>query len=238
VNRLKLLQVFVILLFFIITLVISQFISYASDKYEKINDSWNEYTKTEKIILENLFSIYDNLGYGGLIHNFKNYVIRRESIYYTEFHENYASLVHSIDSLKGYLKTSKEIKDLNIIQETINEYSKKIKLVKKIDGTKHVKAVDAIVKIEDFSALKSLNNIAEDVYFRLNQAQQKTHYLMMQANKILTLGSLIIIPLLLFLILLIYFLRKSELFRLELVKSRDWVNTLLDTASRCNVMYK
>ncbi|MCP4218883.1 MAG: hypothetical protein GY765_29895, partial [bacterium] len=63
-----------------------------------VNAIWNRY-KGDVVLRETyLMEMKSEFGYGGFIHNFKNYVLRKDKKYVTRFEENSKKLNEAINS--------------------------------------------------------------------------------------------------------------------------------------------
>jgi len=137
----------------------------ASEDAQKVEDIRNViYSKSKRNEL--LSSMKASIGYGGLIHNFKNYVLRGKVRYEQRALQDYKklySLVLEYQALDG--TTKDEMHELKIIQSTFLEYIKNLNHVSK--GYTHnsdVHAIDKIVKVDDGPALKALDNLTQHIY--------------------------------------------------------------------------
>lgn len=71
---------------------------------------WRQYienTEEKSLIIE---GIYDNLGYGGLIHNFKNYVLRKEGELVGKIERNFANFDEDISRYRSLGPTQKSLR--------------------------------------------------------------------------------------------------------------------------------
>ncbi|MFY0641464.1 MAG: GGDEF domain-containing protein [Bermanella sp.] len=143
----------------------------------KIHHTWeSSYYKTasNEDAVSNLLK---GFGYGGFIHHFKNYVLRR-SPEYLELAE--ISIISSLAIIETYQKaqlTLQQRKDLEIIKGVLNEYRIKTILVrqnlKKFEGLSP-KQLDELVRVDDSLAFVSLQRFYESITSSLDQAEEKT----------------------------------------------------------------
>ena len=109
---------------------------------------------------EILSHIKDIAGYGGLIHNFKNYLLRGEEKYKTTFLQKYIILENLIEKYKQYKTTKEELEYINNIYNTFAQYKINID---KIDTKSDISLLDKKVKIDDSDAIKALNTLSSSV---------------------------------------------------------------------------
>ena len=108
-----------------------------------------------------LMHIKGQFGYGGAIHDFKNYVLRQRPEYLDRFKKDYESTQSAIKKYKQFAKlTPEEDAALNTIKSTIDQYNEAIMVARDLfaDG-RSVTEVDAIIKIDDKPALDSFDKL-------------------------------------------------------------------------------
>ncbi|MDX2507263.1 MAG: methyl-accepting chemotaxis protein [Gammaproteobacteria bacterium] len=122
-----------------------------------IQEEWDFYlgNVAERQIL--LMDIKAQFGYGGTIHNFKNYVLRGKAKYYDRLDGNFTKLSLAISN---YLEladlTSDEKQALQNIKSVMENYKAQTGIAYKlINQGKTPEAVDAIVKVNDDPAFKA-----------------------------------------------------------------------------------
>ncbi|NPA10890.1 MAG: methyl-accepting chemotaxis protein [Epsilonproteobacteria bacterium] len=131
-----------------------------------------EYEKQVETIRKNLMnfplkqdllsSMKNVVGYGGLIHNFKNYVLRGKEKYKNRVESNYQQLESLIQKYRKSNLTQKEKNALNTIEEVFTEYKKQLpNVVKGWNESKGVKNIDKLVKINDSPAIKAFNDLRD-----------------------------------------------------------------------------
>jgi len=102
-------------------------------------------------------------GYGGLIHDFKNYVLRGENKYADRFLLKYKKLSEKILKYKTLKSTDKEILLLDIIQSTFKNYRDNLIEVKESVDILTVVELDERVKIDDSPAIDALEKLSSSV---------------------------------------------------------------------------
>ncbi len=143
----------------LLSVLLSSFIfMHSTDNIRKASKRYTrEYIeKTE--ILNNLMT---SIGYGGAIHNFKNFVIRGSEKYQTGAREKFNKSLLLIQKYKNNFNISDdELIWLDEIKNTILEYFDHIDNIEKLKDQKRlVKEIDKKVKVDDTDAIKSITNI-------------------------------------------------------------------------------
>ena len=113
---------------------------------------------------ELLGRLQEIIGYGGLIHNFKNYLIRNDTDYYQRFmqlHSKGRRLLKQYSQIEGLSES--EHSALNTISLTFETYAKKLNIVSNIyHNARHREAIyetDRRVAIDDTAALEAINRL-------------------------------------------------------------------------------
>jgi len=124
-------------------------------KYMEDMLSQNIYKKT---IISNIKSLS---GYGGLIHNFKNYLLRGDPKYKDTFYNQYNELLLNIREYKKLNTSKEEIKLLDNIKETFKEYAYAMNTINvESDMILNIQNIDSKIKINDSSALNALETLS------------------------------------------------------------------------------
>lgn len=115
----------------------------------------------EKAIL--LSKLFRSMGYGGAIHQFKNYVLRLNPKYNTRFTDHYWQIISALNELKSDPNTTEnEKKQIEVIRKTINLYNDAtITTANMIKDGSSVSAIDKIIKISDGPAIKAFDILAD-----------------------------------------------------------------------------
>ena len=97
------------------------------------------------------------VGYGGFIHNFKNYVIRSTPKYDTKVRKNHAILMKLIAQYEGIGAVSSEEKQYLLdIKAVFDKYKNGLESVTiAIEKGQTVRQLDKVVKVNDSPAVKA-----------------------------------------------------------------------------------
>ncbi|MDX2469353.1 MAG: ATP-binding protein [SAR324 cluster bacterium] len=200
-------------------------------KYSDVNVVWAVYIGEESKVIENLFLVKGYFGYGGIIHNFKNYVLRGDAKYLTRFTINTVDLSESIEDLKIYLKTKEELAALADIEKTIEEYKAKTALVTLLHKKKlNIQAIDKLVYVEDAQALAALKLLTHKSLERAQEIKSQANAKMIMAHQFLKIGKFAQIPLILLVMAIIVILRRLNITKENALEAQVWADTLLETA--------
>jgi len=136
----------------------------------KESDEVEKFKYMEDMLSQNIYkkNIISNIrlvaGYGGLIHNFKNYILRGKNKYKEEFNKNYKKLISYIKKYKKLNISPEEIKLLDDIEKTFQKYNNAINntIITK-DKLSNIKNIDNQVKIDDTPAIAALNILYNNI---------------------------------------------------------------------------
>lgn len=114
---------------------------------------------------DRLNSLLSLIGYGGLIHDFKNNVIRGQQRYVNRFNEKYIeanNIIKEYQELPGL--SEKEVNALNTIKLTFDKYKLFLETIKhqRTKG-RTIIYIDSMVKIDDKPALDAIKYLHESI---------------------------------------------------------------------------
>lgn len=129
-------------------------------QFGEIQDSWSDYNGEVGQKGVWISSIRGHLGYGGIIHNFKNYVLRRDEIYFHRVDSQIHQFNEVVDAFLGQTRNEAERKALLELQATIGLYSRNLQVAQQaIQKGRGTAAVDALVRIDDSAAKQALADL-------------------------------------------------------------------------------
>lgn len=128
----------------------------------KVRSVWSEYQNEAVTRQTLLMEIKSQFGYGGFIHNFKNYVLRGQEQYIEKFDRNNHAMVQAIAAYKSLHLTPEERDAIETIEDISHAYSAMLLEAKTMvaDGASAME-IDGTVKINDtpaFDAFKVIND--------------------------------------------------------------------------------
>ena len=105
------------------------------------------------------------IGYGGLIHDFKNYVIRGESSYYDRFNSLFIDAQKTLAQFRQISGLDEQqLTHIDVIEATFNQYLDLLDNITQMhsDGAS-VSAIDKEVKVDDEAALNAIAALRIDI---------------------------------------------------------------------------
>ena len=126
----------------------------AIDEVNRIRQTLVGAVDKHKIIAQ----VGEYIGYGGIIHNFKNYVIRNERKYYDRVNVQYEQLLLLLNKYKNIPNLKpEELELLRTVEETFFKYYNGIRTISKaIVNDQKISDIDRLVQVNDNPAMIAL----------------------------------------------------------------------------------
>jgi len=167
-------------------------------QFREIQTSWIEYSEgaEQKGIL--LSELRELLGYGGIIHNFKNYVLRQQPVYLDRTSSQLQDFDAVVSRFRGLTLSRDEQDALFVIEDTIGEYADKLGLaVQAAEEGWAPEVTDGRVKVDDEAAVTALLEL-ERIWETLQQSStQRLLAAVSQGQTLIWIGFLSIFALVL-----------------------------------------
>jgi len=161
---LKSLSVILFLLLLLFASIFGYTSIYMTNKFTQIDNSWADFKSqnNEKARLYN--SLYESLGYGGMIHNFKNYVLRKKFSGFITLERSLGATQQIINQYTALASTTTEKIALSDIQTMLDSYKKNTALIRiKIKNKTSSSKIDTAVIVNDSLALRALKILSEEI---------------------------------------------------------------------------
>jgi PAS domain S-box-containing protein len=129
-------------------------------RFRNIKAEWQEYSRAANPRGVWISEIRGYFGYGGMIHNFKNYVLRQDQKYEETLRIQTGLLLEKIDTYLAADPDPVENEALVRIRQVVEEYSKNVQFIS--DGIlsgRSAEEIDALVKVDDSGALAALQRL-------------------------------------------------------------------------------
>ncbi len=124
----------------------------------QVRDEWHEYVEQVSRRHVLLGQIKAHFGYGGAIHNFKNYILRGDSEYYQRALDSLAGLGRTLDEYEELPELGAGERDaIAVIRDTVAEYRAAVESVHMQIGHATPLQLDMSVRIEDVNAIAAFD---------------------------------------------------------------------------------
>ncbi len=155
-------------------------------KIKKVFTVWENYQNQALQRQRLLAEIQNQFGYGGFIHNFKNYVLRGNDKYVKRFEKNAATMDLAIAKLSTMALSDNEKAALKHIKSVAGQYVDAIKTAEKLVAAgKTPTEIDRVVKIDDSPAFNAFKVIRT----HLNEMETSSQKAMHRALKVLAITA-------------------------------------------------
>lgn len=129
-------------------------------RFHDIEKSWRIYSDEAELRGELLSRIWQHLGYGGIIHNFKNYVLRQDPLYLDRLEKQFSDFSKTLEEYRQSNPSKRELDNLIIIEDTILIYISKVPIAKQAAHENWTaEKTDGLVKVDDEDAFKALSEL-------------------------------------------------------------------------------
>ncbi|WP_350333635.1 hybrid sensor histidine kinase/response regulator [Coralliovum pocilloporae] len=134
--------------------------SETSRRFNDMKTSWIGYADEAGRKSVWISDIRGHFGYGGMIHNFKNYVLRQDPAYRSTMKRDFANLYRTIDAYASSNPTERERVALFAIRDVARVYERQIDRIDSgISRQLDAEAIDAHVRVDDTEALAALKEL-------------------------------------------------------------------------------
>lgn len=163
VNNSRAIRSSVVIVALISILSVLIYVYEAERRFETVSDVLSQRLITTTQTVNLLSRLSAEIGYGGFIHNFKNYVLRRDDNYKRKAEENYNKILQLIHQLEQILEDKNNLIFLREIRRTLEEYNSHIAELNKDFSSPQVIADDKMVKVDDEAAIHAINQLYQMV---------------------------------------------------------------------------
>ncbi len=184
---------FALLFAFVISVsILSALMNYS--KVTAIKDNWNTYVEHVAKRQEYLMEIKAQFGYGGMIHTFKNYILRGTPKYVEKFNSSYNKITETINKYSGLDNINTEEKQaLQIIQKTADKYKSGLAInIGLQNAGESITNIDSAVKVDDTPALRAFDLLNSKYQALTNRRTEMIFSSLSNALNIMILNALIV----------------------------------------------
>jgi len=161
--------------------------------------SGREGLKTNKARL--LSSLYKSIGYGGVIHRFKNFILRHDHDLIETVNGHLKSALDTLDTYSKLETTDAEISAIIAIRATLGVYSQMLPVIDKLsEEGKSPEDIDRIVFVDDRPALAGLATLTREIAAEIQVKAAAVEESLVLVSNLADLQSLLVLVLTGFLI--------------------------------------
>ena len=158
-------------------------------RFRNVAGSWSTFSQQADQKGLWLSEIRGHIGYGGIIHDFKNYVLRQDEQYSSAVRQRLPSFYRSIDAYLGSTTTEGERVALRTIRTTIEAYEARLPVAEQAarEG-RPVIEIDRLVRVDDRDAVQAHRQIEEIWQASRNVATADIRNAVEQGEALINLG--------------------------------------------------
>jgi methyl-accepting chemotaxis protein len=139
-----------------------------SSDVTQVDVAWENFRKSKNDKAEAATTLRTNLGYGGMIHQFKNYVLRHDQPRIRKVQAKMGAALAAIDRYRSLGVNTVEGRALDDIDSVINNYGDGLAAaVQMAENGATAQEIDQAVKVDDGPALAGLNTLDEEIAVQL-----------------------------------------------------------------------
>lgn len=142
-------------------------------QFETANSSWINYTQRATAIGDTLYGLQRHIGYGGMIHNFKNLVLRGNTNQYEEsLLLQFQVIYEHLNLLDMMLFEKKDQIAVNHVRDTVLQYQLQFEKIIKMRQERMIigDELDRLVRVDDRQALDALQQLGNRAQIRAKEA--------------------------------------------------------------------
>ena len=182
-----------------ITFSISGFLSYNS--INQVKNGWDNYLQDIALRQTRIMEIQTGFGYGGIIHNYKNYVIsgvEKNIEYYNTFSDTTKMALKNYLAISGITEIERE--SIEIIKNTLDNYDAAFaKVIEAYNNNWSIDSINSVAHINDGPALVALHEL-KTVYEELTEERNEAIRSKIRSSIYILIGSLTVAMLIVILI--------------------------------------
>jgi hemerythrin-like metal-binding protein len=164
-----------------------------STRFSEIERSWYKLSTEREVKVQLLTNITASLGYGGLIHNFKNWVLRGNQDHADKTAASLVALQADISKYQSFHLTAKEEVALSNLLLTINDYAGKVQKIERMHAQDApVDEIDAIAKVDDKSALVALATLQNIANSEFLESQRRMLAAVAKGHQLIIIGFILV----------------------------------------------
>lgn len=194
-----------------------------------VSDAWVEYNREAASLSYTLSQLYENVGYGGFIHNFKNYVLRGDSSLEVLIEKNLIDTKNTLEKLRNNpLLIATHDHNILKIKHVFNIYSEKYLLAQKMMVQKYSPIeIDKIVKVDDRAALEALHELSLFI-IEFRQVKELNTQKQIEMTFVYVMYGGLILPLIILVCgFMIYQIRSLSISNMRLISTQRFLDDII-----------
>lgn len=223
----------IVLVTLILTLALVWFGIIVKQKVIGVEKQWHDYSTEATFASHVINRIQTNFGYGGFIHDFKNYVLRKDKSLIPKIKKSLGETRRAINDypLHGIFKDEDDKIYINSLIQVLDQYVVNFELAKRLIA-KGVSSneIDRQVKVNDVPAFQAIKHLSEHAVERNDSYALETSKRLDKTLSFINWGLLLVPLVLLSGIFMLVLLRKIKKVNRNLEESWKFLSDLFEAA--------
>lgn len=157
----------------------------------QLHDDWSNNPDHTRLKGSLLHSLHAAVGYGGGIHQFKNFVLRKDAPRLKKVHAGFDKAQEIIQEYRSFKISEQETKALEDISEVFRKYSEATAVITALaEKNASTNEIDTIVKIDDSPALAGIKLLEKSIEAQLELQNQSMDSSLSTIHSLAMFGSI------------------------------------------------
>ena len=184
------------------------------NELDRISQTWERFENDAANKAAILNDLRGALGYGGMIHQFKNFVLRKDRLRVVDIQSNLLRVVVALTAYRTLDLSATEKAALSELNRVLTEYADAVAVAERMASVGATSAeIDAAVMIDDRPALAALAVLNDEMQATHKTGEQMVGKSVSRAKDVVSLSTPVIAALLAILILSFFWFTRSRLLK-------------------------
>jgi len=203
----------------------------AVSKVIEIEELWAAYNRNATKASATLNKINSQLGYGGFIHNFKNYVLRHDQNLLPKMEEDKAEVYKALSDYQALELNPKEQKAILELKRVFDQYTFNLETaISYVNLGMGAKKIDLMVKVNDAPALKAIEILGQEALAKSRKIERETKHKLDRTIGFLYLGGILVPAVISIGLILFLFTRRLLSATLEMENTTQKIDRIIESA--------
>ncbi len=184
---------------------------YTINATRQINDNWSAFENGPALKSAQLSALRDAIGYGGQIHQFKNFVLRGDRPRIIKIQQKLRAATVAITAYRSIGITEREGVAMDTLAAVLAQYGDAVEAIEELSlGGASPQQIDAQVKISDGPALDALKVLDAELLAQREASASATYSILGQTETFTTIAAIVLAAILLLLIVGFFWYSRSR----------------------------
>lgn len=203
-----------------------------SSKVAAVDRAWHDYSDRSARLLREYKRIERSLGFGGFIHDFKNWVLRRDEKLIPRINKELFEFSQALKNYRALVAVFPEEEQALVQLETVLErYKANFYLSLKPESQKlNAQELDAIVRVDDRAAIAALATLLDSQNRRADEFGARMEVLTKESLNMVNLRYVLFPVIALVALLIIFFIYRASRISVRIQQSKAYIDAVLEVS--------